>query len=517
MRIQFLGHAGFLVDGTSSTVIMDPWLSNVGAYDSAWFQFPCNHHLDREVLERLQNPHKPCYLYVSHEHQDHFDRPFLQRIVQYQPTLVLADFCDKHFINSIRQLGFGHIRLFKDGEAMHLQDIIIKIFIDDGGLNRDSGILLREGNFSFLNLNDCRVFDRLHDIRRAEGHINVMACQFSGANWHPTCYAYQPEEYARIATQKSLSKFRSVLQAIKTVKPDWYFPSAGPPCFLDPDLLHLNFEKTNIFPSQFRIIEYLKRKTSSKVDAIMPGDIFDSEIDDFNQRSEQRIDPATEKDYIRQYAAKFRYLWHMQNRIRSNEEMDRILCRLADELGKKMENFSAVDPYGRNMYFSLVGLEHKFLCVDFADRKVCVVNKICSEFFYHIEAPTWQIERVLDRKMTWEDFCLTFRAKVARSPDKYDTLINGFIFSEADAIPELVAKIAAFRNQKARIVVEVGGRQYEIDRYCPHQGADLSHGWCEDGRYWVCSRHQWKYDLENGGRCMVSSDTIGALSLEAES
>jgi UDP-MurNAc hydroxylase len=197
--------------------------------------------------------------------------------------------------------------------------------------------------------------------------------------------------------------------------------------------------------------------------------------------------------------------------------MDRILCRLADELGKKMENFSAVDPYGRNMYFSLVGLEHKFLCVDFADRKVCVVNKICSEFFYHIEAPTWQIERVLDRKMTWEDFCLTFRAKVARSPDKYDTLINGFIFSEADAIPELVAKIAAFRNQKARIVVEVGGRQYEIDRYCPHQGADLSHGWCEDGRYWVCSRHQWKYDLENGGRCMMSSDTIGALSLEAES
>lgn len=26
-------------------MVMDPWLSAHGAFDSAWFQFPCNHHV----------------------------------------------------------------------------------------------------------------------------------------------------------------------------------------------------------------------------------------------------------------------------------------------------------------------------------------------------------------------------------------------------------------------------------------------------------------------------------------
>lgn len=525
MKIEFLGHAGFIVDGAAATVIMDPWLSPTGAYDSSWFQFPCNHHLDRVVLERLQDRSRPCYLYVSHEHKDHFDVLFLRRIVDYQPTVLVADFSDKHFVNAVRELGFAHITVLEDGRALPLDGMTVKIFADDGGLNRDSAILVKEEGFAFLNLNDCRIFDRLHQIRQTEGHINVMAFQFSGASWHPTCYAYRAEEYARISAQKSQSKFRSVFEALQTVKPDWYFPSAGPPCFLDPDLMHLNFEKVNIFPNQFAITDYLKRRaTAAQVDPVMPGDVFDSAVGGFTHRAEQRVLPGGEKAYIQDYAARFGHLWDSQNRARSDAAKKAILRRLAEELERKLQHFAAVDPYGRKMYFSLLGLEGSYLCVDFADRTVSSTSSMAEAAHYHVAAPAWQIERVLDHAMTWEDFCLTFRARVARNPDKYDTLINGFIFSEAEAIPDLLEKITAFRNRKERIVVEVGGQQYEIDRYCPHQGAELSYGWCEEGRYWVCSRHRWKYDVENGGRCMTSSDTINAqsltinaLSLEAES
>ena len=95
--------------------------------------------------------------------------------------------------------------------------------------------------------------------------------------------------------------------------------------------------------------------------------------------------------------------------------------------------------------------------------------------------------------------------------------MTGFVLNEAEAIPELVAKVTAFRQNKERIVVEVAGQQFEINRYCPHQGADLSYGWCEDDRYWVCARHRWKFDMESGGRCTAASDSVNALSLEAES
>jgi L-ascorbate metabolism protein UlaG (beta-lactamase superfamily) len=33
-----LGHAGFLVRAAGAIIVMDPWLSEGGAYDGAWFQ-----------------------------------------------------------------------------------------------------------------------------------------------------------------------------------------------------------------------------------------------------------------------------------------------------------------------------------------------------------------------------------------------------------------------------------------------------------------------------------------------
>ena len=58
MQITYLGHAGFCVETSQSIVIMDPWMSPTGAFDSAWFQFPCNHHLAALVQEKLQNTTK---------------------------------------------------------------------------------------------------------------------------------------------------------------------------------------------------------------------------------------------------------------------------------------------------------------------------------------------------------------------------------------------------------------------------------------------------------------------------
>jgi UDP-MurNAc hydroxylase len=518
VRIQFVGHAGFIVDGASETLIMDPWLSDAGAFDSAWFQFPCNHHLDGEVLSRAQDPARRCYLYVSHEHKDHLDVLFLERLVSHQPVLIVAAFQNQHFITSLRRLGFTDIICLNDGELLRLESMTAKIFIDDSGINRDSAILVKEGGYSFLNLNDCKIFDRLHQIRQTEGAINVLACQFSGATWHPTCYVYESEKYAAIAKQKFIGKLRAVHRALQTAAPDWYFPSAGPPCFLDPDLFHLNFEKVNIFPSQFVAIDFLRKsKVGCRTEALMPGDVFESEINDFSHRVEPRVTPASEKDCVRQYAARFEHLWNAQARARSDEAKEVILGRLSEELRRKLDRFAVEDSCGRNLYFSLSGLANRHVCVDFGRREVRRTEALPSDRLYHVEAPAWQVERVLDREMTWEDFCLTFRARVTRSPDQYDTLINGFLFNEAEAIPDLIAKISAFRNRKERIVVEVGGQQYEIDRYCPHQGADLRYGWCAGGRYWVCSRHGWKFNIENGGRCLTSADSIGALSMEAES
>ncbi len=96
---------------------------------------------------------------------------------------------------------------------------MVKLFLDDSGLNRDSGILVQAEGEVFLNLNDCKLYDELSSITQKHGPISVFSCQFSGATWHPTCYDYSAEEYSSISARKRISKFEMVARGIETVQP----------------------------------------------------------------------------------------------------------------------------------------------------------------------------------------------------------------------------------------------------------------------------------------------------------
>lgn len=59
------------------------------------------------------------------------------------------------------------------------------------------------------------------------------------------------------------------------------------------------------------------------------------------------------------------------------------------------------------------------------------------------------------------------------------------------------------------------GEQYEVDRYCPHKGADLL-GVPVISSILECPRHRWKFDLSRGGACVEgkSKCSLHARKLE---
>ena len=74
MNILYLGHAGFLIENENTIIITDPWITP-GTFDKAWFQYPRNEHVKNIILDKL-NSNKEIYIYISHEHMDHFDPTF---------------------------------------------------------------------------------------------------------------------------------------------------------------------------------------------------------------------------------------------------------------------------------------------------------------------------------------------------------------------------------------------------------------------------------------------------------
>src|SRR5919201_5651912 len=84
MEITSLGHAGLRVDGPDMTMLMDPWLSEFGAFQSSWFQFPRNDHLDVAALRDCD------WVTVSHEHLDHADLSVLTALPERTRVLIPA-------------------------------------------------------------------------------------------------------------------------------------------------------------------------------------------------------------------------------------------------------------------------------------------------------------------------------------------------------------------------------------------------------------------------------------------
>jgi UDP-MurNAc hydroxylase len=517
MQLTYLGHAGFCVETDEVIVLMDPWLSSEGAFDSAWFQFPRNHHLARPVQERLRQSNKERFVYISHEHHDHFDPEFLASLPNEHLTYVVPHFQRPALRDALRDYAAKAVITCAHGDKVSIPGGYLKLYLQDSGLSRDSGVLMRVGDLAFLNINDCKLYDELPAIVADEGPISVFTCQFSGATWHPICYDYPPEEYARISSRKVDTKFEMIARAIEVTKARLYIPSAGPACFLDPTLLHLNFERVNIFPHAPKFLEFLENRfVNSRTHAmnLMPGDVLDAQTNHLVAQHGERVDENNLQQYLHTYAAEYREFFAQRQPEHTNEQSAAILDSLRAHLEHKLSAFTLRHRVHLPLYFGLSDYSAALLRLDFQRGVVEPVPAISDADFYSLFTPSWQIARVLSGHITWEDFALTFRVRLNRKPDIYQTLIQGFLLMEPEDMNWFCAQLLEIEDKKNRIIVEAGGTRYSIDRFCPHQGGDLSKGWLDQGALWTCPRHRWHFDLNKGGQCLTSDASIHAVCLE---
>ncbi len=520
MRITFIGHAGFVVETDSAIIVTDPWLSEDGAFDGGWMQLPRNHHLAEPVRRMLDESSKQRFLYISHEHKDHFDPGFLSRLKRKDVTVVVPRLRRKALRQELADLGFSRLLCLEDGQTVPFPGGYLKLYVEDSVLNRDSAILVRSGNRTFLDLNDCKLHDRLPRIAREESAIDVLTAQFSGAIWHPTCYEYDEDSYQRISRKKMFSKFEAVARGIEAVRPRAFIASAGPACFLDPMLRHLNFEPVNIFPRAGRLFQYLKKRLRNFVLELvepMPGDVFEVGERELGQAAlrtvheeKPRVTDESFSEYLAQYAADFEEMYAARRRSFSPLGLDGVWGALKAELERKLDALWLRERVLVPLYVWLTERPDRLARVSFQRGSVEEVDRVFDASRYTMAVSASDIIRVLERNMTWEDFMLSFRMRLSRSPDVYDPVLHGYFVIEAEDLPVFCEEVLATEAKQERIVVRAGDKAYSVLRYCPHQGADLTEAWLEGGRYLVCPRHRWRFDLEQEGVCTTSCVSISA-------
>lgn len=510
MRATSIGHAGIFVETRVGSVLCDPWFNP--AFFGSWFVFPRNDQLSPALLERIRHP---SYLYISHLHGDHLDEEWLKANIPRNTPILLPDYPTNELRNRLTVLGFREFISTVNGQELDLGDglkvaIHVETSITDGPAG-DSAIVISDGVHRLVDQNDCRTSDLA--ALGSHGPVDLHWLQFSGAIWYPMVYDEPVETLRDLATAKVESQFTRALRYVETLGAAFVVPSAGPPCFLDPDLYEFNVitgNEISIFPDQTAFL--------SRLDAIgrhgimnVPGTVMQLSKD-ADARTTLHIEhPVAENDVRAIFADKDAYLRaYQRDYLGWLDEMKKGWAEptadLVQTLKSWWEPLLMMAPTLRSGIGApcLVRAGDLEILIDFPKGHVRPFDG--EDYGFRFDIDRRLVETVVaQRAVDWSDkLFLSCRFRAWRRGPYNEFLYNFFKSLSVERMQrteaEAVLKLAPPPPSED---IELGG--FVMERYCPHRQADLSVFGHVEGHVLTCTLHGWTFDLESG-RCLTAQD-----------
>lgn len=222
MRIKYIYSACIVIETDDCRICCDPWFTQ-GIYDGAWYQYPC-------VSDPVSAIGKVDYVYVSHIHPDHYDPPFLRRLLQANPKCeVLVGTENQGFLLSkMHRDGLQPISLSRHFKGK--TEIAIFPNFTNGEVSIDSALVVKASGMTVVNMNDCP-FDgqQIAEIRDFCGRAPDLAClPYAGAGPYPQMYRFDNETSLAVAVETKKKQFMDLFgHYFEALDPKYAMPFAG--------------------------------------------------------------------------------------------------------------------------------------------------------------------------------------------------------------------------------------------------------------------------------------------------
>jgi len=499
LKVKFLGQAGLCVESNGTKLVCDPWFSDTGGFLARWHQFPPNENISINEL------HDADYLYISHEHHDHFDREFLKSFPK-DVQVIIANYQTKDFRNDISELGFSNIVELNDWQTLNLKnDFDVTLVTDPGKYKEDSSLLIKSENFKILNKNDCYHSKEYLEKFNSIG-IDLLFTQFSGAIWYPMIYQYNEETKKKAAKQVRDRLKEYFIGVVNTIQPKYIIPSAGPPCFLEDDCFEFNFHENGIFPDQHDFIPEIEGRLVSNYNMMQPDDNVILNSTEISFENKNTFDFSNKRELLLEYKKKRlpvieNYLNNIPN---PKNDLHEIFCEFFNDIFNYSSYFTS--KVEQLVEFEITGDFGGNWQIDFNDEHPKIYDHKIKESNYKFTLDSKYLNLILNEQINWEDFLLSLRLKISRTPDVY----NGALFAllQYGRSPLLIQRAENYElRSKSPITINVqdNNKMYKIQKFCPHLGEDLKNSTIKDGIL-VCPRHQWNFDLNSCGKCIAGGN-----------
>lgn len=214
-KIEFVTHASFILEFDGVKIMSDPWLFG-SAFNEGW-RLICDYRFDMERFRDID------YIWISHEHPDHFSPRVLKSIreeLRKDITFLFQATKDRKVVDFCRGIGFHTMELPHERPVMLTQGLQVTC----GNVPFfDSWILYDCGDKRILNINDCIVDGEgvASDISKVVGEVDVLLTQFSYAGWKGNA------DDRTLRRESAASKLRVMQTQILSFRPEWTIPFAS--------------------------------------------------------------------------------------------------------------------------------------------------------------------------------------------------------------------------------------------------------------------------------------------------
>ena len=508
MKATSIGHAGSLIETSAGSILCDPWFHP--AFFASWFPFPRNDQLDDDLLERIEHAD---FLYISHLHGDHHDHPWLETHLRRDIPILLPDFPTREQRRTLQAQRFTEFVPTVDKQAQEIvPGLEIAIHIESSitdGPGGDSALVVIADDAIVVNQNDCRTNDLAQ--LSAHGPVDLHWLQFSGAIWYPMVYDIPDDVKRAQCTAKVAAQFSRAMRYVEKIDARAVVPSAGPPCFLDPELFHVNMidgDEMSIFPDQ---TEFLAQLTAAGRQGLMniPGTTIDIHPDHLEVTHPMPLDDveaifSDKRAYLERYQADWMPWLDAEKASWTPPSTD-----LLTSLREWWEPLLEMAPTLRSMVGAnvLINAGDLPVLIDFPNGQVRRHDG--EPFGFRFDIARELVETVAaQRAVDWSNSLLLSCRFTAWREGEFNEYVYNFLKSlsrermkraEAEVVRKLA--IASGEERAAEPDIQIG--DFIVQRRCPHRDADLEAFGEIEGDEFVCTLHGWRFDCDTGA-CITS-------------
>ena len=215
---KFYNHSSFLIDD----ILVDPWFSG-SVFLSSW-----------DLLSELKyniNSINYNYIFISHEHPDHFHIPTLKEISNPEAkTIIFHKTVDGKVLNFIKEMGFKTLECV-NGDYNDLNFGSLRV--ESNGFD-SFFVYKKKTGVTYVNLNDYQVIDEKDLIKLGITNVDFLLSQFTYANWAGNKDDEQTPKKAQSIIYERLSK------QFKILKPKKWIPFASYNYFSHEENFYMN-------------------------------------------------------------------------------------------------------------------------------------------------------------------------------------------------------------------------------------------------------------------------------------